>query len=43
MLLKTKGGTHNQEASLGTQHATGQERAAGKVTSIKPMLAAEYW
>lgn len=25
MLLKTKGGSHNQEASLGTQHATGQK------------------
>lgn len=43
MLLKNQGGSHNQEASLGTQHAAGQERATGKVPSIKPAPAAGYW
>lgn len=42
MLLKNMAGSHNQEASLGTQHAIGQERATAKVTSIKPAPAAGY-
>lgn len=43
MPLKNMGGSPNPEASLGTQHAAGQERATEKVTSIKPMPAAGYW